>query len=400
MAGSSPVVVTRSTITHVIYGRDAERSHLADVVEAARAGTSSALVVRGAAGSGKSALLDDLATHAGMRTLRTLGVETESELAFAGLRQMLDPLLVGLDGLTPARRTALASALGLGDARGASDPFLIAAAVLDLIAAAAEQEPLLAIADDAHWLDGASQDALLFVARRLEGEGVALIFGAGDGDARSFEAPGVPRLELGGLDAAAACALIEQRSGTAPRPRSPPGSPPRPAGIRSRSPTGGGARARGAARRGHAAGSAPARARRRSGVPRARPAPSLSPRARCCCSSALEPAADLASLMRAGAGRDDLERGRARGTRAPRVRGRGLRPPARALGHRGRSDGRLSAGAPTWPSRRRSRRRRANAGRGMRPRPRSRRTRTSPTSSSCSRCARSSARAMPPPRPR
>ena len=307
MAGSSPVVVTRSTITHVIYGRDAERSHLADVVEAARAGTSSALVVRGAAGSGKSALLDDLATHAGMRTLRTLGVETESELAFAGLRQMLDPLLVGLDGLTPARRTALASALGLGDARGASDPFLIAAAVLDLIAAAAEQEPLLAIADDAHWLDGASQDALLFVARRLEGEGVALIFGAGDGDARSFEAPGVPRLELGGLDAAAARALIEHRSGTAPAPS---------VAARLAAETGGNPLAltalaealEPAALRGEtmlpdplplAHGAEAAFLERARALPESTRAVLLL--------AALEPAADLASLMRAGAGRDDLE---------------------------------------------------------------------------------------------
>ena len=217
MAGSSLGVLTRSTITNVIYGRDAERSHLADVVEAARAGMSSALVVRGTAGSGKSALLDDLAAHAaGIRTLRALGVETESELAFAGLRQLLDPLLAGLDALTPPRRTALASALGLIDTRDPSDRFLIAAAVLDLFAAAAEQAPLLAIADDAQWLDGASQDALLFVARRLEGEGIALIFGAGVGDDCSFDAPGVPRLELGGLDPVAAFALIEQRSGTVP----------------------------------------------------------------------------------------------------------------------------------------------------------------------------------------
>jgi DNA-binding CsgD family transcriptional regulator len=217
MAVRSPAVVTRSTITNMIYGRDAERSHLADVVEAARAGMSSALVVRGTAGSGKSALLDDLAVHsAGVRTLRALGVETESELAFAGLRQLLDPLLVDLDGLTPPRRTALASALGLSGARDAGDPYLIAAAVLDLFAAAAEQEPLLAIADDAHWLDRSSQDALLFVARRLEGEGIALIFGAGDRGGRSFDAPGVPRLELGGLDPAAAGDLLEERSGTAP----------------------------------------------------------------------------------------------------------------------------------------------------------------------------------------
>ena len=103
-----------------------------------------------------------------------------------------------LGGLTPPRRHALSSALGLAegerarplpDRRGGARPLAIAA----------EQEPLLAIVDDAHWLDGASQDALLFVARRLAGEGIALIFGADDDD-RSFAAAGVPRLELAGLD--------------------------------------------------------------------------------------------------------------------------------------------------------------------------------------------------------
>ena len=78
----------------MIYGRDAERAHLADVVEAARGGMSTALVVSGEAGAGTSTLLDDLAqSGAGMRTLRALGVESESELAFAGLHQLLGPLL-------------------------------------------------------------------------------------------------------------------------------------------------------------------------------------------------------------------------------------------------------------------------------------------------------------------
>jgi DNA-binding CsgD family transcriptional regulator len=217
MAKDSQGGVPPSRITNVIYGRDAERSHLADIVEAARAGMSGSLVVRGRAGAGKSVLLDELAAGAaGVRTLRTVGLETEGEPAFGGLRQLLDPLLGGLEGLTPPRRQALATALGLIEAGEPSGRFLIAAAVLDLLAAAAEPGPVLAIADDAHWLDGASQDALLFVARRLAGEGIALIFAAGEGETRAFEAPGVPQLELGGLDPAAALALIEQRSGIAP----------------------------------------------------------------------------------------------------------------------------------------------------------------------------------------
>ncbi|MDX6597082.1 MAG: hypothetical protein QOE87_969 [Gaiellales bacterium] len=217
MANDWPGGLPRSTITDVLYGRDAERSHLADVVEAARAGMSGALVVRGRAGAGKSALLDELAAGAGgVRTLRAAGVETECEAAFGGLRQLLDPFLAGIEGLTPPRRRALASALGLIEAGEPPGRFPIAAAVLDLLAAAAEHGPVLAIADDAHWLDGASQDALLFVARRLAGEGIALIFGAGEDETRAFEAPGLPQLDLGGLEPAAAAALIEERSGTAP----------------------------------------------------------------------------------------------------------------------------------------------------------------------------------------
>jgi len=201
----------------VIYGRDAERAHLADVVEAARVGTSTALVVRGEAGAGKSVLLDDLSERAeGFRTLRALGVESESELAFVGLRQLLAPLLGELHALSAPRREALASALGLGEAETTPDRFLIATAVLDLLANAAERGPLLAIVDDAQWLDGASQDALLFVARRLGAEGIALVFGARDGDGRGFEAAGVARLELVGLDESATLELIEHWSDAAP----------------------------------------------------------------------------------------------------------------------------------------------------------------------------------------
>ena len=176
-----------------MYGRDAERSHLADIAEAARAGVSGALVVRGAAGAGKTTLLDELVANAsGMRALRAVGVEAEFELAFSGLNELLAPLLERLGALAPARRQALSTALGIAESRVAPARFPIAAAVLDLLAAAAEQEPLLAIVDDAHWLDGSSQDALLFVARRLAGEGIALIFGASG----EFDAPGVPWLEL------------------------------------------------------------------------------------------------------------------------------------------------------------------------------------------------------------
>ena len=201
----------------MIYGRDAERAHLADLVEAARGGISGSLVVRGEAGTGKSTLLADLADNAdGVRTLRALGVESESELAFAGLHQLLGPVLGDLEALGTRRRQALASALGMSSADVAPERFLIATAVLELLAQAADDGPLLAIVDDAQWLDGASQDALLFVARRLAGEGIALVFGARSADIRHFASPGIEELELAGLDHAATLELIEHGSGIRP----------------------------------------------------------------------------------------------------------------------------------------------------------------------------------------
>ena len=139
----SPVSIQRTTITAVIYGRDAERAHLAEVVEAARVGMSTALVVRGEAGAGKSTLLDDLVEGAaGFRTLRALGVESDSELAFAGLLPAARARC-SARWTRSARRVgeALASALGLGESDAAPDRFLIAAAVLDLLANAAERRP-------------------------------------------------------------------------------------------------------------------------------------------------------------------------------------------------------------------------------------------------------------------
>jgi DNA-binding CsgD family transcriptional regulator len=202
----------------VLYGRDLEREYLAGLLKAAHSGMSSAIVVRGEAGAGKSSLLDDVAAHAdGVTTLRAVGVESESELAFAGLHQLLAPVLLrNIDSLMPPRRAALRSALGLTAANDAPDRFLVAAAVLDLLAAAAEHEPVLAIVDDAQWIDGASQDALLFVGRRLDLDGIVLMFGVRESEASRFDARGLETLTLSGLDDVAAVALIGRRTGIAP----------------------------------------------------------------------------------------------------------------------------------------------------------------------------------------
>ena len=133
-------------------------------------------MIRGEPGIGKTALLRYAARQAsGLRTVEVEGVQAEMELAFAGIHQLCSPLLDGLEALAEPQQNALRVALGVlsGDA---PDRFLVAVAVLNLLAATAEERPLLCLVDDAQWLDAASVQALGFVARRLLAEPVAMIF--------------------------------------------------------------------------------------------------------------------------------------------------------------------------------------------------------------------------------
>ncbi|WP_138732059.1 helix-turn-helix transcriptional regulator [Modestobacter excelsi] len=192
--------------------RDRERATITALLDAARSGTGGALVVRGVAGAGKSTLLADaVAAASGMRVLRTSGVESESPLAFAALQRLLWPLRARLDGLPGPQRAALGAALG--EATGEGERFLAFLGTLSLLADAADEAPLLLVVDDAHWLDDASSAALLFVARRLQDERVALLFAARDGDARSFDAPDLPAVALGGVTGADADALLAGHDG-------------------------------------------------------------------------------------------------------------------------------------------------------------------------------------------
>ncbi len=162
---------------------------------------------------GKSALLEDLVTGAlGARVLRTQGLESESPLAFAALHRLLRPLLRLLDRIPVPQARALRVAFGQEEG-AAVEPFLVAVATLSMLTEAAEESPVLCLVDDAHWLDVASADALLFAARRLQADRVALVFAARDGDVRTFTPDGVPSLLLGGLDAGAARALLAEREG-------------------------------------------------------------------------------------------------------------------------------------------------------------------------------------------
>jgi DNA-binding CsgD family transcriptional regulator len=160
-----------------LRGRRRERDELDRFILAVRAGESRALVVCGEPGIGKTALFDYVAERAvGCRVFRAAGVQSEMELAFAGLHQLCAPMLDRLDRLPPPQDDALRTALGLA-AGSAPDRFLLGLAVLNLLSDVTEEEPLVCLIDDEQWLDRASAQVLRFVARRLGAESVGLILG-------------------------------------------------------------------------------------------------------------------------------------------------------------------------------------------------------------------------------
>jgi DNA-binding CsgD family transcriptional regulator len=180
----------------MLLGRLAERATLDGFLDAARAGHSRVLVVRGPPGVGKTALLNyAVGSAAGLRVARVSGVEPEMELAFAALQQLCAPMLDLVDQLPDPQRDALGVAFGLR-AGEAPDRFLLGLAVLSLLSEAAEQRPLLCVVDDAQWLDRASAQVLGFVARRLLAEPVTLLFATRELGA---EMTGLAELPLGGL---------------------------------------------------------------------------------------------------------------------------------------------------------------------------------------------------------
>src|SRR5690349_4968985 len=181
-----------------LLDRGSERDVLERLVTGVRAGQSRVLVLRGEAGIGKTALLEHLsAVTAGCRIARIAGVESEMELAFAGLHALCAPMLGRLGHLPIPQRDALNTAFGMS-AGPAPDRFLVGLAVLSLLADAAEELPLVCIVDDAQWLDRVSVQTLAFVARRLLAERVGLVFAlreSGDG----HELKGLPELAIEGL---------------------------------------------------------------------------------------------------------------------------------------------------------------------------------------------------------
>jgi DNA-binding CsgD family transcriptional regulator len=189
-----------------LRGRRSERDVLDRFVEAVSAGEGRALVLRGEPGAGKTALLEYLVEQAAScRVVRAAGVESEMELAFAGLHQLLAPMLDRLERLPVPQRDALRTAFGLSPGP-APDRFHVALAVLSLLSDTAEERPLICVVDDAQWLDRASAQVLAFVARRLEAEGVGLVFAA---RAPSGELTGFAVLDVAGLAEDDAHALLD-----------------------------------------------------------------------------------------------------------------------------------------------------------------------------------------------
>ena len=192
----------------MLVGRKAERERLDALLDGARRGEGGALVVRGSPGIGKSALLAYARSRAdGMQVLTATGVQSESQIPFAGLAGLLRPLLPRLPALASPRREALGKALALEPA--SSDRFAIGLATLELLSLAGEAAPVCAIVDDAHWLDSASSDALRFAARRVSSDRVALLLAARDGEDADIDLGDVAQLVLGGLDAGAGETLLE-----------------------------------------------------------------------------------------------------------------------------------------------------------------------------------------------
>jgi DNA-binding CsgD family transcriptional regulator len=200
----------------LIIGRDAGLARLRALVDPVPV-AGQVLLVTGEAGMGKTVLLADAAGRArlaGMRVLSVTGRESESRLAFAGLHQLLRPVLSSAAGLPGRQAQALSGALGLSAGPGSPDPMLTGVAVLTLLSDLSERSPALVVADDAQWLDRSSLDALAFAGSRLDAERVVLLVGArGQAPPPGFDR-GFPELHLEPLSAADAGRLLDGQ----PRP--------------------------------------------------------------------------------------------------------------------------------------------------------------------------------------
>jgi DNA-binding CsgD family transcriptional regulator len=209
----------------VLVGREQEQRAIEETLARARTGVSAALVLVGEAGIGKTVLLDHAAERAeGMQVLRARGVESEAQIPFASLLELLRPALPLLERLPEPQALALEGALALR--RGpAQERFAVGAATLGLLAAYAEQQPVAVLVDDAHWLDAPSAQALLFAFRRLVADPIAVLVAVREGEPSLLEGADLPALRLEGLSADEAAALLGGAHGAARLHRATAGNP-------------------------------------------------------------------------------------------------------------------------------------------------------------------------------
>jgi DNA-binding CsgD family transcriptional regulator len=204
------------TIAH-LFGRDDELRLITGLIEGA-AESGGALLLRGEAGIGKSVLLTAAVTLGrsnGYEVLHTTGVEAEAELPFAGLHQLLRPLLPGAGRLPVTQRRALLAAFGAEDGPP-PEPFMIALAALNLITEAAGRRPLVIVADDVQWLDRSTHEVVAFVVRRVGADPVVLVGAIRAGHDGPLLHTGAPVIELSGLSDAAARQLVAVSAGDLP----------------------------------------------------------------------------------------------------------------------------------------------------------------------------------------
>ena len=193
--------------THILVGREQERAALDQLLSTVRGGLSGALVLRGDAGVGKTALLDYAAESAhDLWVLRLVGIESEMELAYSGLHQLLYPVLGHADDLPAPQSRALRVAFG--SEFGVVDRLLVGLATLTLLATVAVAQPLICVVDDAQWLDRESTNALAFVARRLYADRVGIIIAVRDPPSDRAVYDQIAEIEVVGLREDDALALI------------------------------------------------------------------------------------------------------------------------------------------------------------------------------------------------
>ena len=192
----------------MLLGRDGERHAIERALESARSGISATLVLAGEPGIGKTALLDYAASHAdGMRLLRARGIESEAQVPFGSLLELIRPALVMLEKIPEPQAVALEGALALRPG-ATQERFAVGAATLSLLAAYADQTPLAVLVDDAQWLDGSSAQALLFAFRRLVADPIAVFVAVRDGEPSLLDGADLPRLYIDGLSSDEATMLM------------------------------------------------------------------------------------------------------------------------------------------------------------------------------------------------